>query len=89
MSKLSRRETLARGAQAVAATSPDPGDLAPSDEPDAALLRTDACYTAFLAEINAGQHTVDGNVSDLAYESLMGLEKAIFRPNFIKCSFLK
>ena len=80
MSKLSRRETLARGGKAVAAaaTPPDPGDLAPSDEPDAALLRTDACYTAFLAECNAGKHSVDGDVvSDLAFESLTALEMAV------------
>ena len=80
MSKLSRRETLARGGKAVAAaaTPPDPGDLAPSDEPDAALLRTDACYTAFLAECNAGKHSVDGDVvSDLAFQSLTALEMAV------------
>ena len=79
MSKLSRRETLARGGKAVAAaaTPPDPGDLAPGDEPDAMLLRTDACYTALLAEINAGKHTVDGNVSDLAFQSLTALEMAV------------
>ena len=49
----------------------------PSDEPDAALLSIDACYTALLAEINAGKHTVDGNVSDLAFQSLTALEMAV------------
>ena len=45
--------------------------------PDAMLLRTDACYTALLAECNAGKHSVDGSVSDLAFESLTALEAAV------------
>ena len=80
MSKITRRDAMKRGGKAVAAaaTPPDPGDLAPSDEPDAMLLRTDACYTAFLAECNAGKHSVDGDVvSDLAFQSLTALEEAV------------
>ncbi len=36
--KITRRETLARGGQAVAATSPDSGDVSPCGDPDAELI---------------------------------------------------
>ena len=54
-----------------------PKTVASDSGPDAGLLCRDETYTALLGEINAGEHSVDGTVSDLAFKSLTGLEEAI------------
>ena len=67
MSKITRRETLARGGQAVAAaavlsTLPT---ISHAKE-DAEILRAESEVMRLIDEINAGLHSPDGNVSDEA-----------------------
>ena len=78
MSKLSRRETLARGGQAVAAaavlsTLPS---IAHAKE-DAEILRAENEVMRLIDEMNAGLHSVDGNVSDEAAEREYALQSVV------------
>ena len=78
MSKITRRETLARGGQAVAAaavlsTLPT---IAHAKE-DAEILRAEAEVMRLRNEINAGLHSPDGNVSDEATEREYALESVV------------
>ena len=78
MSKITRRETLARGGQAVAAaavltTLPS---IAHAKE-DAEILRAENEVMRFIDEMNAGLHSVDGNVSDEATEREYALQSVV------------
>ncbi len=78
MSKITRRETLARGGQAVAAaavlvTLPSIADA----KEDAEILRAEAEVMRLRNEINAGLHSLDGNVSDEATEREYALESVV------------
>jgi len=78
MPKLSRRETLARGGQAVAAaavlsTLPS---IAHAKE-DAEILRAESEVMRLMGEINAGLHSPDGNVSEEAQKRESALENAV------------
>ena len=51
---------------------------APSNEPDAELLRLNAEYRIFLGELNAGKHrNPNGDVSDEARERMFSFEQKI------------
>ena len=78
MSKITRRETLARGGQAVAAaavlsTLPS---IAHAKE-DAEILRAESEVMRLMGEINAGLHSPDGNVSEEAQKRESALENAV------------
>ena len=78
MPKLSRRETLARGGQAVAAAAVLP--FLPSvaaAKGDAELLRAESEHRRINDEINAGLHSPDGNVSDEASNREWGLVNTV------------
>ncbi len=78
MSKITRRETLARGGQAVAAaavliTLPS---IAHAKE-DAEILRAENEVMHLMDEINAGLHSPDGDVSEEATEREYALESVV------------
>ncbi len=66
MSKLSRRETLARGGQVAAAAVllPVTPAIALGANNDAALVRMEKEVFRLIGEINAGLHSPDGDDSD-------------------------
>ena len=80
MSKITRRETLARGGQAVAAAvvlPVIPNTAASASEADAELLRLEAETIRITGEISAGLHDVGGNICDKAYDRMCALDDMV------------
>ncbi len=80
MSKLSRRETLTRGGQVVAAAALLPAvpamALVTSND-DTALIHMGKEVFRLIDEINAGLHSPDGDISDETWDRRCGLVDAI------------
>ena len=79
MPKLSRRETLARGGQAVAAAAALAviPNIAAGASNDAALVRMEKEVFRLIDEINAGFHSPDGDISEEVWDRRCGLVDAI------------
>ena len=78
MSKITRRETLTRGGQAVAAAAVLTAlpTIAHGKE-DVEILRAESEVMRLIDEINAGLHSPDGNVSKEATEREYALESVV------------
>ncbi len=79
MSKISRRTALARGGQAVAIAAALPVMSNIAAEGDAELLDLEAQVLRLTDEINAGLHSIKGDVTEEAVEHDDNLEAAIAR----------
>ena len=79
MSKLSRRETLARGGQVVAAAAmlPITPAVALGASNDDALVRMEKEVFRLIDEINAGLHSPDGDISEEVWDRRCGLADTI------------
>ncbi len=78
--KITRRETLARGVQAVAAAAVlpvIPNIATGASEADAKLLRLEAETIRITGEISAGLHDVGGNICDKAYDRMCALDDMV------------